>query len=49
MNSGLAGLYVKVPLPGKLFTIDRNWLALGRMAPPESARAKDGKSIKNTR
>lgn len=43
MHSGLAGLYLKSALVGKLSTVSRNWLSLGRAEPPGSARPKMAK------
>lgn len=46
VSSGLAGLHLKVTLPGKSFTISKNWLIVGGAIPlswPSPKRLKHKK------
>ena len=45
-HSGWVGLHIKSMLPGKPFTVSRNWPALRRVVIVESARPRDVRSLK---
>lgn len=44
MDFGLVGLHMKGISSGELFTIFKNYLALGGTVPPGSARSQDVKA-----